>query len=52
VRYSTSGDVVYHTAAVGVVMNTKTNTQNFYKGHNDDIHCLAVDSSGVLCATG
>lgn len=33
-------------------MNTKTNTQNFYKGHNDDIHCLAVDSSGVLCATG
>ena len=29
-RYTATGEVVYHAAAVGVVLNQKTNTQRFF----------------------
>jgi WD40 repeat protein len=47
--------LVYHVAGVGVVLNTKDRTQNFFTGHNDDITCLAVSAHPArpnLVATG
>ena len=49
-RYAPDGRVVYHTAAVGVVLNGKNNTQQFFIEHTDDITCL--DMYGDLVATG
>jgi len=51
-RYTAGGDIVYHAAGVGVVLNTASHTQKFFMGHNDDIHCLATDPSGKYIATG
>lgn len=40
--YTNRGDVVYYTAAVGIVYNDDDNEQKFFLGHDDDICCLAV----------
>lgn len=51
-RYTAAGQIVYHAAAVGIVLDQVNNTQKFFKEHNDDIHCLALDPTGKFCATG
>jgi microtubule-associated protein-like 6 len=51
-RYTREGKIVYHAAAVGIVLDQKTNTQKFMNQHNDDLHCLAIDPTGQFCATG
>ena len=43
VHYLTEGEIVYHTAATGIVFNPKNGTQTFYLEHNDDIVCLCVN---------
>lgn len=50
ISYAPSGDLIYHTAALGIVMNKKTNTQKFFFGHYDDITCLTTFDN--LVATG
>lgn len=35
--YTSSGEVVYFVAGVGVVYNTARKRQRFYLGHSDDI---------------
>ena len=40
--YTSEGDVVYYTAAVGIVYNDETNQQKFFLRHDDDINCLAI----------
>lgn len=50
IAYSPSGDLIYHTAAVGIVMNKKNQSQKFFFGHYDDITCL--DVYDTLVATG
>lgn len=40
--YTSEGDVVYYTAAVGIVYNDETNHQKFFLRHDDDINCLAI----------
>lgn len=47
-----SGEIVYHVAALGIVLNTEQNLQRFYNGHTDDILCLAVSPDMTLVATG
>ena len=47
-----SGEIVYHAAAVGIVYNAETHEQRFFQGHTDDIVCLAVHPEGNLVATG
>ncbi|KAI8515105.1 Echinoderm microtubule-associated protein-like 5, partial [Branchiostoma belcheri] len=37
VHYNAAGEVVYFTAAVGIVYNPDKHTQKFFMGHNDDI---------------
>lgn len=41
-KFDAKGNVVYHQAAVGIVMDPKKNTQKFITEHNDDISCLDV----------
>jgi len=49
-RYNKDGDVVYHTAAVGITLNAKSNTQKFFINHTDDI--VAFDVWGDWVVTG
>ena len=51
-RYTASGEVVYHTAAVGIVLNPATNTQKFLMGHTDDITSFSYTPRGNLVCTG
>lgn len=47
-----SGEVVYFTAGVAVVMDVEGRTQKHYTQHSDDIKCLAVHPDGETVATG
>lgn len=47
-----TGEIVYHVAALGIVLNTESNQQRFYNCHTDDILCLAVSPDMSLVATG
>lgn len=51
-RFANDGKLVYHTAGVGIVMDTQTNTQKFFRDHKSDILCLAVNPAGTICVTG
>ncbi|CAF1474328.1 unnamed protein product, partial [Adineta steineri] len=47
-----TNEIVYHVAALGIVLNTEQNTQKFYNYHTDDILCLAVSPDMSVVATG
>ena len=49
---SADGELVYYSAAVGIVFNTLTNKQRFFIGHDDDIRCIALHPNGWIAATG
>jgi WD40 repeat protein len=51
-RYTKNGTVVFHTAAVGVVLNPENNTQTHFFEHTDDILCLAIHPDMQTLATG
>jgi hypothetical protein len=46
------GQIVYYTAALGVVMNVVTNTQRFFHGHTDNIKSMACHPNDWIIATG
>jgi len=50
--YSPNGDLLYHAASVGIVLNRKndTSSQKFFFGHTDDI--LSIATFEDLVATG
>jgi len=52
VSFTATDDIVYHIAAVGVVMERETKEQRFYTKHTDDILCLAGRPVGEEIATG
>ena len=45
-------EIVYHTAALGIVMNKKTNKQRYFTNHEEDIVSLAIHPNGKTVATG
>ena len=49
-RYTNEGNVIFHSAAVGVVMDPRSNTQKFNTVNTDDIICM--DMHGDTVATG
>uniref|UniRef100_T1JGP8 WD repeat-containing protein 55 homolog n=1 Tax=Strigamia maritima TaxID=126957 RepID=T1JGP8_STRMM len=56
IRYVNDGsDIVYHAGRMGIVENLSSGVQSFYKAHEHDIVCLAINGSsserGVV-ATG
>lgn len=50
-RYTAEGEVIYHTAAVGVVLNAN-NVQKHFMAHTDDITAFDVSPDGKLAVTG
>jgi microtubule-associated protein-like 6 len=66
--FNASGQAVYMTAALGVILDTKSNTQQFFGGgqvqntaknvandenaHTDDITALTISNSRRLAASG
>lgn len=51
--YSHDGTkLLYHAAALGVIYDKATNTQKFFRGHTDDIHCMALHPTEPIIATG
>ena len=47
-----TGEIVYYVASLAVLYNPESQTQRHYRGHTDDIECLAVHPQLPLCATG
>lgn len=45
-------EIVYYTAALGIVLNTVTNTQKHFFGHNNNIRCMAIHPWKWIVATG
>jgi hypothetical protein len=45
-------EVVWYTAALGVVMNLKTRKQRFFFGHNDNIKSMHMHPCDWIVATG
>lgn len=50
--YTQSNEIVFHTAAIGIVYNQHSHEQRFYLGHDDDILCLTVHDEEDMIATG
>ena len=51
-RYNSKGEIVYHTAGCGIVLNQHKNTMRVTTVHNDDISCLDSNFHKNLVATG
>eukprot|EP00873_Tetraselmis_striata_P042208 jgi/Tetstr1/462472/TSEL_007468.t1 len=50
--YLSPDEVIYYTAGVGVKYNKTSNTQCFFRHHDDDVNCLAYSPRRQLAATG
>lgn len=50
--YTQSNEIVFHTAALGIVYSPKTHEQRFYFGHDDDVLCLTIHDDQDFVATG
>ena len=59
--FCSTGEIVYYTAAVGVVLDhqqkeesptPEVNSQRFFQSHDDDILCICLDESRNYVATG
>ncbi|KAK1947175.1 Echinoderm microtubule-associated protein-like 6 [Phytophthora citrophthora] len=50
-RYDSSGKVVYHTAALGIVYDKITQRQAFFKSHDDDVVAMCAHADGKTFAT-
>ncbi|ETP32383.1 hypothetical protein F442_18894 [Phytophthora nicotianae P10297] len=51
--YNAQDEIVYHTAAVGIIYDSTNHFQRHHVGHNDDIISLAIcDDKRNLIATG
>lgn len=50
VKYLSNGEIVYFTAAVGVILDAQRNQQRFFCEHTDDITC--IDAYDKMIATG
>ena len=50
--YTSTGEIAYFAASVGIIYSKKLHSQNFYTGHSDDIVCMAMHPEGKYVATG
>jgi microtubule-associated protein-like 6 len=51
VKYTYDDKVVYHAAALGIVLDKGTNTQTYFQGHHEDMVALALHPNGKVVAT-
>jgi WD40 repeat protein len=47
-----TGEIVYHTAAVGIVFNKESRSQRFFMEHVDDIISMDIHNEKKIFATG
>ena len=47
-----TGEIVYYVASLAVLYSPESQTQRHYRGHIQDIECLATHPQAALCATG
>eukprot|EP01022_Parablepharisma_sp_SALTPOND_P009431 TRINITY_DN1391_c0_g1_i1.p1 TRINITY_DN1391_c0_g1~~TRINITY_DN1391_c0_g1_i1.p1 ORF type:complete len:2151 (-),score=139.11 TRINITY_DN1391_c0_g1_i1:21-6473(-) len=52
VRYNKGGEIVYHSASIGIVLNQDTNTQKHFFEHTTEIVSLSVHPNMLYIATG
>ena len=52
VRYTATGEMLWHTSRIGVVYNENTSKQRFYMGHSYEIVSFALHPNKHLVATG
>lgn len=51
-KYNLNGEIVYHTAGCGIVLNKTKNTMKVTTVHNNDVTCLDSNLSKGLVVTG
>lgn len=51
-RYVEGDKFAYMSAAVGIIMDPASNTQQFHLSHKDDIMSIAIHPNGKIIATG
>ena len=51
-KYIDNDHIAFTTAALGVVMNKTSNTQNFFNLHEEDVVSLALHPNKDIIATG
>jgi WD40 repeat protein len=49
-KYSYTNELVYHSGAIGICLDTNKNVQRFFMEHTDDVTCL--DVSDMFAVTG
>ena len=49
-KYGPTGEIIYHTAAIGLTLDPKKNQQQFFMEHNDDI--ISIDVYETMAITG
>ena len=47
-----TGEICYYVASLAVLYSPESQTQRHYRGHTEDIECLAAHPQAALCATG
>jgi WD40 repeat protein len=52
VKYSNEEKIVYHTAALGIVLDKESNEQKFFEKHDEDMIALAIHPNRKIVATG
>lgn len=52
VRYTKTGDIVYHSGKHAVAYTFSSHTQRHFGGHDDQITCLTTHPGGEFIATG
>ncbi len=48
VKFTSKGDVLFHSAAVDILLDTHSNNQTFFTSHDEDIVSLALHPNVVL----
>ena len=52
VKYTATGEIIFHTGTTVVVFNPREKKQRFYQQHRGDVWCLATHPSRSLAASG
>ena len=52
VHYTHAGEVLFHSAALGIVLNRETGKQRFYMEHTDDVISLTLHPTKDIAASG
>ena len=51
-KWTKNGSVLYHTAALGILLEPDKNEQSYFIRHEEDIVSLAIHPNSVIAATG